>query len=88
MTDMVIGPQKFRLQSRVDACLERAGCDHQKAAESSGIGISYGFARDLVRTLEHAERELFRLRQIVGEDPWRDYARECHATEMDAKAAT
>lgn len=64
IADLLIESIKFRMQCRVDACLARHGGDGKAATTSSGIGISYGFAREIVRTLERAAAEIERLRTV------------------------
>lgn len=43
----------FRMQCRVDSCLERHG-SVEAATTSSGVGISYGLAHELARALQKA----------------------------------
>ena len=47
-----------RMQHRVDSCLERHGGDAQRACESSGIGISWQFAKEVARALNAAAKLL------------------------------
>lgn len=58
IVDTLIGANRFRMQGRVDACLERHGGDVQAATTGTGIGISLGFARDIVSTFDAAERAI------------------------------
>lgn len=67
IADMLIEVERGRLQHQIDACLERHGGDRQAAVTGSWIGISYLFARDIVRALDYAEREIARLRASVKE---------------------
>lgn len=63
--DLSIAAARFRMQCRVDVCLERNGGDARAATTSAGIGISYRFAQDLVSALDHAQIEIGRLRAVV-----------------------
>jgi hypothetical protein len=49
---------EFRIQSRIDGCLERHGGDEQAAITGIGIGISYLFAKELARTLRLAREAI------------------------------
>jgi hypothetical protein len=66
IADLLIETTRFRMQCRVDACLERNDNDVRAASESAGIGISYGLGLDIVRALDHAEAEIARLRGEMG----------------------
>lgn len=57
MTALHLTTIAFRMQCRVDVCLERNGGDEQAATTSSGIGISYGFAHEIARTCERAAEQ-------------------------------
>lgn len=69
IADMLIEVERERLQHRINACLERHGGDRQAAITGSGIGISFLFAKDIVRALTHAEQEIGRLRALAKEVP-------------------
>lgn len=51
MLEVQAGTAALRMQYRVDACLEREGSE-ESAVVSSGIGISYLFAREIACTLQ------------------------------------
>jgi hypothetical protein len=67
IADLLIESTRFRMQCRVDACLERHGNNVADAVVSRGIGISYLFAQDIVRALESAAAEIGRLRGVASE---------------------
>jgi len=54
---MRLGVLASRMQSRVDACLERNDGDIEAATTSSGIGISFLFGRELATTMERASEQ-------------------------------
>lgn len=58
ITELLLTTTAFRMQCRVDSCLERNGGDEQAAVTSNGVGISYLFAREIVSACERASRDL------------------------------
>lgn len=55
IANLLIESNRFRMQCRIDACLGRHQGDVNAATTGRGIGISYGFARDIVSTFDWAE---------------------------------
>ena len=62
-----INVELVRLQYRVDACLERNGGNEHHAVTSSGVGISYGFAKSICHTLRDEKKEIDALRAALIE---------------------
>lgn len=58
ITELLLSTAAFRMQCRVDACLERNGGDEQAAITSSGVGISYLFASEIARTCDRAAEQI------------------------------
>ena len=65
MVGIELEATQFRMQCRVDACLERHGGDVNAATTGTGIGISFLFGQDIVAALSAAAREIERLRVVV-----------------------
>jgi hypothetical protein len=64
IASMLLRTTASRMQGRVDAIVERDGCI-DAAVTGRGVGISYLFARDIVRACENGEKEIERLRRLL-----------------------
>jgi hypothetical protein len=63
-TPILLRTTASRMQMRVDAILER-DLTEQAAVEGRGAGISYLFAKDIVRALEAGHDEIERLTNLT-----------------------
>jgi len=59
---MLIEIERARVQHRIDTYLKYHDGNVASAVVGSGIGISYLFAKDIVKALDYAAREISRLR--------------------------
>lgn len=66
LADLLIESTRFRMQCRVDSCLDKCGGNVGDAIVGRGVGISYLFAKDVVSALERAASEIARLREMLN----------------------